>query len=475
MKDDVCYIIFSWIVQILVWLTLSLTIYFYIADISAKVFLLIIFIVLYLLYLALEYKSIVYSYLSGETTESGIYQKMATFFRAQPVFKFHCDCYHYELRKHRVRRSKGGYRTVTRREKVTSYTETYTFPYYSERDVSGLFYLDCDSAFINRKCFIQLDISDEINFADAISCKDYEDAKDRFWRKNRFRDKHFFFYETRSIPGLERENLVRIGNNVPCCANSRTYLIFTFITLAEFYKFYYYSLCLTQNYKIRKIVSTRYDLNQPVYQDFIPQLDVISQQYNFQAADYNYLNNDYNLNIPTKEELEQAQKYQNKVPDYKISSGGGKIHAGVVLDDPSYCSYNLNKPPEAFTSIAGDVALQENQINPNGDLPPGFGTPNFKFNIANNDYPNCDDDKPGEGYGTNTVQVNNNNINQRNDDPQQIKASTERTILKENPINNQQYSQQYQQQFQTPNNQYQQYPQQNQQKFPKQNQINFQQ
>ena len=474
MKDDICYIVFSWILQILVWLTLGLTIYFYVADISGKLGLLILFIVLYLLYLVIEYKSIVYSYLERVTTESGIYEKLAKFYRAHPVFEFYCDCYHYKTVTTRERNFKGRVRSVTRRVQVTTHSEKYTFPYYSERDVSGLFYLDCDKAFINRKCFIQLDISDEINFADAISCKDYEDAKDRFWRRNRFRDKHFYFRESRKIPGLETENLVRIGNNVPCCANTTAYLVFTFIPFAEFYKLYYYSICHTQNYKIRKIVSTRYDLNQTVYQNFIPQVDVISQQYNFPAADYNYLNNDYNLNIPSKEELEQAKKYQNNVPDYKISSGGGKIHAGVILDDPGYCSYNLNKPPEAFTSIAGDVALKDNQINPNGDLPPGFGTSGFKFNIANNEDPYYDD-KPGEGYGTNTVQINNNNINQKNDDLQQIKASTERTNLKENPINNQQYSQQYQQQSQTPNYQYQQYPQQNQQQFPQQNQINFQQ
>ena len=141
---------------------------------------------------------------------------------------------------------------------------------------------------------------------------------------------------------------------------------------------YFNSLCITQHYKIRKLVSTRYDLNQPTYEDFIPLIDVlISQQYNFEAEYYNYINNSYQLVLPTPEELELARKYQDQVPDYKISSGEGKIHAGVIIDNPSYSSYDVDKPPEAFISIAGDVGLNKNQINANGILPANFGQADF--------------------------------------------------------------------------------------------------
>jgi hypothetical protein len=212
----------------------------------------------------------------------------------------------------------------------------------------------------------------------------------------------------------------------------------------EFYKLYYNSLCIRQIYRIRKLVSTRYDLNQPIYQAFMPQLDLITHQYNFEFADYNYINNDFHLVAPTNQELEKAKKYQSRVPDYKISSGGGKIHAGVVLDDPSYSSYNLNKPPEAFTSIAGEVALKNDQVNANGDVPAGFDQPGFKFNIAKDDSDLDDDNQPGQVYGSKTIQVqNNNNQNKINTiQPQQIKVnSTERTLLKENQQNPQSYPQ----------------------------------
>ena len=101
-------------------------------------------------------------------------------------------------------------------------------------------------------------------------------------------------------------------------------------------------------------------------------------------TDYNYINNDFQLITPTPEELEKAKIYQNKIPDYKISSGGGEIHAGVVLDDPSYSNYDLNKPPESFISIPGNIELNNDQINRDGTPPPGFGQPGFNFNNNNN-------------------------------------------------------------------------------------------
>ena len=462
MKDSQCYNVFCWIFQILTWVMLIWMIVTLAKDTSKNGYSILCFGLSYFVYIILEFCSSVAKYICNKTTEVGIYQKMGSYYRAYPVFKFYCECYHYETRRRTVRsRGKKGRtrtRTVTKRVRVTTHRETYHFPYYSERDVSGLFYLDCDRAIINRKCYIQLDIYDEINFADAISYMDYEIAKDSFWRRNRFRDVHFHFNESRYIPGLIRENLVSLGNSEPCCINFFFYFIFTLIPFAEFFKIYFNSLCISQTYRIRKLVSTRYDLNQPVYEDFIPQIDLISQQYNFEVNDYNYINNNYQLQVPTQEELSRAAKYQNKVPDYKISSGGGKIHAGVVLDDPGYSSYDLNKPPEAFTSIAGDVALQKNQINSNGTPPPNFGQSDFQFNVRqNDDDSDSDDDQPNQGYGTNAPQPAFNTINvnveqKGNNQNQQVKVFSERKVLNENSQNinlipPQQYQQQYPQQY----------------------------
>ena len=74
------------------------------------------------------------------------------------------------------------------------------------------------------------------------------------------------------------------------------------------------------------------------------------QQFTYQPQDYNYLNNDYNADYPTEEELQRAEQYSSKIPKYEIqsyTSFNGDIKVGVVKDDPSYCSanYNTQIPP----------------------------------------------------------------------------------------------------------------------------------
>ena len=100
-------------------------------------------------------------------------------------------------------------------------------PYYSARDVSGLFYLNCDEAYIKKKMYITLELKEEINFADNISYMDYEYYKEQFWKKNRFRDVYMDFNETRKVPGLMHHNLIKLNQNEPC-----------FISFGSFYDFH---------------------------------------------------------------------------------------------------------------------------------------------------------------------------------------------------------------------------------------------
>ena len=128
-------------------------------------------------------------------------------------------------------------------------------------------------------------------------------------------------------------------------------------------------------------------MNQPVYQVFVPQINLISQQYQYGQEYYNYVNQSYELQLPTKGELEAAKQYQEKVPDYKISSGGGQFQAGVIEDNPGYCSYNPNEAPAEFAAVSGNVALSQNQICANGGPPPDYNKPGFQFNIGPQDLP----------------------------------------------------------------------------------------
>ena len=132
------------------------------------------------------------------------------------------------------------------------------------------------------------------------------------------------------------------------------------------------------------------------YQTFVPQLNLISQTYDYGSEYYNYVNNDYTVQLPTQEELERARQYQSKVPDYQISSAGGNMQAGVIIDNPGYSSYNASEPPAAFAAVGGNVALAQDQVNANGTAPAGFGNPGFQFNIAPSQDPNAQ--QPQQGY-----------------------------------------------------------------------------
>ena len=85
---------------------------------------------------------------------------------------------------------------------------------------------------------------------------------------------------------------------------------------------------LSQEFTIKKVISTSYDLNLGEflvkYQPAIPVLNLIKIQYTFQPSDYNYSNESYPL--PSKEEIEKddnkkkMNKYiiqENKEPENK--------------------------------------------------------------------------------------------------------------------------------------------------------------
>ena len=203
-EDNCCYNAACWIFQITSWATLIVSIIIVANNGNPAIFAS--FGVSYLVYIILEFCSPTSKYLCNKTSDQGIYQKMGQHFRTPPTIAFHCECYHYETVRHTRTNSEGKTETYTTTERRTTYTETYSMPYYSERDVSGLFYLNCDRAFVEKKHYIKLELKEEINFADAISIYDYENEKAAFWRRNRFRDVHFDFSENRYIQGMKHIN-----------------------------------------------------------------------------------------------------------------------------------------------------------------------------------------------------------------------------------------------------------------------------
>ena len=395
-----------------------------------------ILIIVYIAYLIAEFCSTICSFLCHKTNEMGIKNIMQNLIRTPPVIEFYCECYHYETRVVRYsppkrgggggggRRGGGGgkrtggggshhtTRTHVRRERIVTYRETADMPYYSARDVSGLFELNKSREAAMGKVYVKLELTPEINFADELTYMDYELFRSDFYNRNRPRDQYMTYRETRRVPGLNNFNFVNIRDQEPCGVNICLFIIFTIIPLAEFYKCYVNSYCLEQQFKIRKLISTRYDLNQDQYQYFVPSFNLPTQQYAFDPANYNYINNDYQVKKPTSEEISQAAMYKDKIPQYNCvsyTSINDQIKVGVVQDDPAYCSLNINEAPPPNCQDIGPQPDNNNMnanMNMNGNM-----NMNMNVNVNNNMNMNMN-------MNSNNALNNNmyNNYNNQNDE-----------------------------------------------------------
>ena len=289
-----------------------------------------------------------------------MYEKMGRLFITPPVINFYAECYHYVTHHYTTRDSKGHTHRRSTTRKVVSYRDSYNLPYYSCKDVSGLFLLNSNEAEIKNKIFIKLNLKKEINFADTISYSDYIGQKDLFWKRNRYLDRYMDFRETRYIPGMEEYNLIKIGTLKPKCFGTCWFVLSVLLTVGQFYNKYIDSFCIYQKFKIRKLISTRYNLLEPEYaqnySQMVPALNLVDKTLYYEPSNTGYCSSDYNIDLPTKEEIEQAEQYQDKIPKYGITSVGGEI--GIVQDLPSSFNQNYNIPPQVSISTNGDMNLE---------------------------------------------------------------------------------------------------------------------
>ena len=127
--------------------------------------------------------------------------------------------------------------------------------------------------------------------------------------------------------------------------------------------------------------------------------------YKYEPQDYNYLNDNYQVNLPTEEEIKQSKIYQNNVPEYQVSKEDGD-QPGVIIDNPAYSNYGANPAPAVTYTAQGNNNLIPNQMNQNMNIntinninyniqyvPPN--NPQMINNNVQNNYP----PQPGqEGY-----------------------------------------------------------------------------
>ena len=152
----------------------------------------------YLIYIILEFNLPTCQYLGNINNEKRMYEIMGELFISPPMINFYVENYHIE--KDLSRRSKP--------VKYVTHKDSYNIPYYSFKDVSGLFLFNQNDEKAKKKIYIKLYLKPEINFSDPISYSDYINQKELFWRRNRFLDSLMAFKETRYILRMKRYTLV---------------------------------------------------------------------------------------------------------------------------------------------------------------------------------------------------------------------------------------------------------------------------
>ena len=77
------------------------------------------------------------------------------------------------------------------------------------------------------------------------------------------------------------------------------------------------NISIEGKYQIKKIISTRYDLNgnqyDDMYRNLIPSIKLGENTYNFNSKDYGYCNQDIEANLPSLEEIENAEQYEEEI------------------------------------------------------------------------------------------------------------------------------------------------------------------
>ena len=189
-----------------------------------------------------------------------------------------------------------------------------------------------------------------------------------------------------------------------------------------------------QNFRIRKIISTRYDLNSQIivqqnnYEQLKPGINLINQSYTYDPKDYCSTNTNEEVNLPTEEELQLAEQYKNRIPQYKAEQiNAGNVNGYTISYEQNYSNYDgYNAPP-----IAGQ---EQNNV---GYVPPDFNQEQYQqkmkqdLNNQNNKLHQYEYNKPENPNKTNLNEIyqqNQQNItyqinNQINQNPQHIQLN----------------------------------------------------
>ena len=354
-QEMTCISIICWCLQIILWIgefllfyldAYEITGYYYKHESMTISFLLtlIFVIIFYIFYIILEFCSPTFSYLLHKRTDIKLYDKMKQLFNTPPQIQFVCENYHYETRTYTTYDSKGNSTTRTETVRVVTSVNSKYFNYYSSRDVSGLFRLNYDKSSVRGKFYVKLELLKSFDFADPISYNDYENQKDEFYRSNLGLDVYTSLFVNNIIDGFTDYNLINITQNNPCGMSLFWYIFFLLIGIVQIYKVYINSRCVYKSFTIRKIISTRYSLTNEEsdnkYRNVDPVISYEGENITFSSNEIGFISSDYIQNLPTLEEIESANQYNNKVFNLDNIQGNNSLIKSETPYDETQNSIN---------------------------------------------------------------------------------------------------------------------------------------
>jgi hypothetical protein len=327
--SSICYKIWCWVNMMLLWVSITFTIIAFIYQTEERGFAIFLLFFFYIGYIITNSLSSTCKYIFNKHKSESIHELMKRNFSNPPKLNFHVECYHYETRTKTTTDSEGNTKTESSEEKVVTYSESRPFIFYTWRDTSGLFLLDSHKVFRNfYKTYIKLHIDLEVEFADDITKYDYYRTKDEFYNQNKYRDTHINISESKNVDGFETHNMVRITSTEPFGVNKFFFIIFLIILpFMEFYKIYVDLYCVHQNYKLKKIISSRYNVNSPEYahkwEQEVPRMVIYNEpQVVYNRAPFPMHDSP---NMPSLDEIEEAK---NNYEVYEQSERSVNFNAG---------------------------------------------------------------------------------------------------------------------------------------------------
>ena len=317
---------------------------------------------------------------------------MSSWFKASPTIEFFYTIYEYY--EEEVTTEYGGKKIET--DLRAKQVDTKNFNFFSSRDVTG------PIIFSNENySYIRFFPIPEIKFADEITYSDYKEEKSNFINSDHIKGDKYEYSEKRTIPGLRGAvYLINVYDSCTCFFTRRVFFIFTLLTFGQIYKLimkFYIKNCF---YRIRKIVSTRYDLSKDSkYLPFTPKLYFPNNNYTYNLEDFTQSNYEMNINPPTPDELTRSKQYQEYIPNFQLYQRNKRGLTESVIDIQKYPDDYQNYNAYDITNQNNNLAVNVNIKQANNNIPVKYqanqdSNQNKLYNESNINFPT----NQGEGF-----------------------------------------------------------------------------